>query len=343
MNTPLHVKDSPIGPNAMHELQDPREIHRLLRHYGSHSLAYATLQPGMRYWGHGEWGFAAFRKYLGQHIFLGDPVCAGDTLDAMLDGLTQTFPRALYMQINRPAAEYLESRGYYITPVGVENDIDTAAFSLDGKRKADLRHYRNRARAGNVRVDEVPDTRAVRAALQPVSDAWLPLKSWLAHELEFLARPFQTTPEPGTRIFTGSIGNRVVAFVILDPIYHQGTVEGYTVSILRHIPGTPEGTVDAIVLAVIETCACEGIGRVSLGVSPFHRLKELGRAEGRGALPVYGLYRALTRWGNPIYHFRGLSFHKSRYRARETPVYTAVAGPIGLFSLFASARACRML
>ena len=326
----------------MRDSLEPDRIRALLGRYGTHSLGYATLQPGMHYW-HGENSFAAYRRPLGQPVFLGDPVCAPDKLARTLDGITRAFPGALFMQVHRETARYLEASGYRITPVGVENEIDTAAFSLAGKPMADLRHYRNRARRGEVAVAEVRDTPEERALLRPVSDAWLPKKSWLRRELEFLARPFTGDPEPDVRIFTGCIGGRAVAFVILDPMYAAGRIMGYTVTILRHEPDAPEGTVDFIVLKVIETLASEGIPLLSLGVSPFHRIDELARTFGRGSLPAYLLYRALWRWGNPIYHFRGLSFHKSRYRAREIPVFTAVPGPIGLWPLFAAARACRML
>jgi len=327
----------------MDTLSNPKQLEGLLRAYGSHSLAYATLQPRMRYWGDPNVGFVAFRSTLGQTTFLGDPVCPAEEREDFLQQVCSTFPKGLFMQIHRPTADCLKRLGHYITPVGVENDIDTIPFNLAGKKKADLRHYRNKARSGGVVVQEEPDTESVRRALLPVCAAWLPLKSWIAHELEFLARPFQMVPEPGTRLFTGRIDGRIVSFVVLDPIYACNDVIGYTVSILRHLPDAPEGAVDAIVLHAINQFASEGIERLSLGVSPFHHIEALAHEDGRGALPVYWLYRALRRWGDPIYHFRGLSFHKSRYRATESPVYTAAPGPISLWPLYASARACRML
>lgn len=296
----------------------------------------------MSYWDNGA-GYAGYRTTLGQPSFLGDPVCAPGDRAALLDRLVHDFPSALFMQIHGETAAHLRKRGFYITPVGVENEIDTANFSLRGRPMGDLRHYRNKALAGGVVVDEAADTPALRARLHPISAAWLPRKSWFQRELEFLARPFVEAPEPGVRIFTGSVAGRLAAFVILDPMYDRGAVKGYTVTILRHYPDVPEGTVDFIVLHVIAALAREGVPLLSLGVSPFHRLEALARTHGRGSLPVYLLYLALRKWGNPIYHFRGLSFHKSRYRARETPVFTAVPGPIGLWPVYASARACRML
>lgn len=322
---------------------EPLAVLDLVRRFGDHSLAYSILQPGMRYWGTGRRGVAAYRKFFGQHTFLGDPLCPPESRQAFLADLIAEFPNALFMQIHRRTADCLRRLGHRITPVGVENDIDTATYSLQGKAMADLRHYRNKARAGEVVISEVRDSTTTRARLRPVSDAWLPRKSWMGRELEFLARPFTPRPEPDVRLFTASIMDRVVAFVLLDPIYRDPRITGYTVTILRHYPDIPEGTVDYIVLHAIGTLAGEGVPRLSLGVSPFYRLEELARDHGVGSPAIYTLYRALYRWGNPIYHFRGLSFHKSRYRARETPVFTASPPPFGLLPLYASARACRML
>ena len=323
--------------------QDPDVLLERVRQHGSHSLAYSILQPGMRYWGSPERGVAAYRKTFGQHTFLGDPLCPPEQLDGFLGDIVAAFPNALFMQIHEVTAASLRRLGWRITPVGVENEIDTETFTLRGKRMADLRHYRNKARKGGVVVHEVPDSTGLRAMLHPVSEGWLPQKSWVGRELEFLARPFVAGPEPDVRIFTGTREGRIVAFVVLDPSYSAGRVTGYTVTILRHYRAVPEGAVDYIVIGAIAALAAEGIPLLGLGVSPFQGLEALAKAHGVGSPAIYMLYRALYRWGNPVYHFRGLSFHKSRYRAREIPVFTASPGPLGLWPLYASARACRML
>jgi lysylphosphatidylglycerol synthetase-like protein (DUF2156 family) len=297
----------------------------------------------MRYFGDQSDGFIAYRRVLGQTIVLADPVAAPASRERLVDAFLDVHPRALFMQVQTGTSDILKRRGYRMTPVGVENEIDLEEFSLKGKRKADLRHYRNKAVKGEVVVGEEQDTPDLRRELRPVSDAWLPLKSWWGHELEFLARPYQEDPEPDVRIFSGRIDGKPVGFVVLDPFYDAGVPAGYTVTILRHYPDTPEGTVDYINICAFQQLREEGVKKVSLGVSPFHHIADLAREEGHGAWPVYWTFRMLDRFGSPIYHFRGLSFHKSRYRARELPVFTGVRGPIGLLPLFASSRACRML
>src|SRR5438552_349996 len=118
------------------------------------------------------------------------------------------------MQIRRETADLLARGNYRIVPVGVENEIDIADYSLMGKCKRDLRHYRNRAIAGGCSVSEEADTPELRNELKSVSDDWLPMKSWFGKELAFLARPYLLEPEPDVRIFVARIEGRAVAFTI---------------------------------------------------------------------------------------------------------------------------------
>jgi phosphatidylglycerol lysyltransferase len=126
-------------------------------------------------------------------------------------------------------------------------------------------------------------------------------------------------------------------------MFENGSIVGYCVTILRHLPDSPEGSVDYINLRAIATLREEGVGVLSLGVSPFYDLPRLASVEGRGNLAAYLAFHMLYRWGNPMYHFRGLSFHKSRYRARTEPVFAVTRGPVPLLGLCACARATRMV
>ncbi len=319
------------------------EARALVLMHGGHSLAFSLLQPGMQYFGSASLGCIAFRRCLGQCTVLGDPVGPKSEREALLGAFLGVYPNALFMQVQRPVVEMLRGYGYRATPVGMENEIDIATYSLRGRSKGDVRHYRNRAVAGGVEVREEVDSVALRSMLKPVSDEWLPLKSWWGHELEFLARPFVLDVEPGVRIFTGRIAGTVVGFVIMDPMMAAGQCVGYGVTVLRHRHVVPEGTVDYIILQAMAQFRAEGMERLSLGVSPFYKIASQAALDGMGSWPVYQLFRLLNRWGNPIYHFSGLSFHKSRYRGKEVPVYCAVRGRFGLLALYGSARACRML
>ncbi len=321
----------------------PAVLLEIVRAWGTHSLAYAALQPGMHYFGDPARGYVAYRPCLGHAVVLGDPLCPPEGRADLLHSFVKAMPRPVFMQVMTETAALLRDLDLLVTPVGVESEIDVADFCLRGKRKADLRHYRNKARQGGVRIYEAPDTQTSRTALDTISREWLRNKSFFSRELSFLARPYIARPEAETRLFVAEVGIRPVAFVVLDPMFAACACRGYTVTILRHRNGVPEGTVDAINLRIIEQLRAEEVPVLSLGVSPFRGIGELARTDGPGARAAYALFLALRRWGSPVYHFKGLVFHKSRYRAREVPVYVASRGPLGLLPLYAAARACRML
>lgn len=321
----------------------PPYLPALLRAHGAHSLAYALCQPRLAYFGDDHRGVLAFRRSLGQCVVLGDPLAPEEGRAALLDAFLRRAPRAVFMQIGAPVAALLRDRGHSVSPVGVENVVDLATFTLSGSRKADLRHYRNRAREGGVEVEEAQDCAELRTELSEVSRAWLAAKRWSKREREFLVRPFVPSPEEDVRLFVGRQSGRAVGFVILDPLQRAAGTFGYTLSILRHLPSAPEGTVDLINLHAIEMLRREGQQCFDLGISPFRRIEELAAEHGRGARAAYWHFLALRKWANPVYHFQGICFHKSRYRAREVPVFVALRGMRGLFALYAAAHACRMM
>src|SRR5690606_11182091 len=88
----------------MDSLDDLEVMFDLVRQHGRHSLAYSTLQAGMRYYGHHSTGFGAYRRRVGRYVFLGDPVCAPERLGAFLKDATTNLPDALYMQIHQATA-----------------------------------------------------------------------------------------------------------------------------------------------------------------------------------------------------------------------------------------------
>ena len=314
----------------------------MLRNYGSHSLAYSCLQPRLDYFQNGGPGLIAYRRSLGVSVALGDPLCTPEEIGELADAFLKERRGAAFAQISSRTAETLRKMGMYVTPMGVECEIDVQSFDIRGRKKQDLRHYRNKAIEGGVVVREEPDTSAIRESLSPISDAWRKTKTVKAREIEFLARPFSLTPEPDVRLFLGYVDEKPSAFVLFDPIYNQGECEGYSAAILRSHPTAPEGALDYIVMQAIEQFRQEGIGRLSLGLSPCYLVNDLARTYGSGARPLLWAFSTLYSRGRVIYNCKSLSFHKKRYRPKEIPVYAASRGPVGLWAMLATLRACRV-
>lgn len=321
----------------------PAGLDALVRRYGSHSLAYSLFQPGLEFFGSAKLGYIAFRKRIGIAVTLGDPLCAPEHVPELVRAFLAEHGRAFFAQVTHKTAIIFRHLDLRLTPLGVDTELSVQHFGLQGKPRQDLRHYLNRARAADVRVREVADSPTFRTKARAISKAWMKTKTVRTRELEFLVRPLSHSPEPGVRIFTAAIDGRMIAYVIFDPMYREGTVEGYVASILRCYPDVPEGTLDTIVLEALAAFRREGIARLSLGVSPLSRLSDIAQVEGRGARPLFWACRALyrQRW-QPILNVRALSFHKSRYRGQEWPVFGASQSPIALWDMVALLRACKI-
>jgi lysylphosphatidylglycerol synthetase-like protein (DUF2156 family) len=319
-----------------------RHLFEMLRHHGSHSLAYSCLQPRLDYFQNGGPGVIAYRQSLGVSVALGDPLCAPDEIGELADAFLRERRGAAFAQISPRTAETLRDMGMYVTPMGVECEVDVQTFHTRGRKKQDLRHYRNKAVQGGLVVREEPDTPAIRESLVPISDAWRLTKTVKTREIEFLARPLSLTPEPDVRLFVGYVEEQPSAFVLFDPIYKDGMCEGYSAVILRSNSTAPEGALDYIIMQAIEQFREEGMARLSLGLSPCYMVKDLAKAQEKTARPLLWAFSTLYSRGRVIYNCKSLSFHKSRYRPRQVPMYAACRGPVGLWAMLATLRACRV-
>ena len=323
---------------------DADRLYNLLSTYGSQSLSYSATQPNLRYFGDPETGIIPFTKRWGVTLSLGNPLCSPEYTETLCRHFLQEHPNALFAQVEGHTAHTLKALGLYVTPAGMDCHIDLSSFNLQGKTKRDLRHYRNRASAGSVVVEEAIDTSALRESLVGISSAWIARKRVHRRELAFLVRPFHTYPERDTRLFVARIGSATAGFVIFDPMYDHGIVTGCTAVIARVLPDAPEGTLDTIVMEAATQFRAEGKSSLSLGVAPLYRMKEAAALMGKGALPLYHACRILYRMSwQPILNVRGLSFHKSRYRPQERPVYLATTSPLGIPQMIALLRTCRIL
>lgn len=317
---------------------------RAVRAYGSHSLAYSALQRSVRFFELPNSGGIAYRKYLGHHMVLGDPLCSESSANDLIDAFIESHERPVFAQIGRETADILAARGFQVTPLGCDTEVDVQDFSLTGHSKRDLRRARNRAERSGLSVTEARDCEALRFELKQLSNRWISTRSVKRRELSFLVRPLAFEPESGVRIFIANQGARLHGFVIFDPRYRVGCNVGYTASILRTEPDAPAGTVDFILLSAIEQLRREGVQSLSLGVMPFHNLDEAVITKDVTARPLFKLLRIIARRDcAPFLNISGLNFHKSRYCPRTEPVYLAAKSSSGLLPMTLLTRACGLL
>ena len=77
-------------------------------------------------------------------------------------------------------------------------------------------------------------------------------------------------------------------------------------------------------MEAVEKFKAEGKEVLNLLLAPFVKL-DLGKFNDDFSTSLF--FKLSARFGNNIYNFKGLSFHKSKYRGIEKPLYYASNSP----------------
>lgn len=305
-------------------------VHATLRH----PEAYLGLEPGLH---HTRWqGFVLGWEHRGRTAFgVGGLNAPGDATTGLLGAFVRdTSDRGIVRQLAFPVRDVergaVAAAGFTSVQVGVEAWLDLPGLTWRGRRFAHVRQMRNRARRKGVTVGEVaPGT--CREALASVHAAWLAAKrpSWRMKLL--VGSPALDWPLR-RRYFVARSAGRVEAFVTVLP----GAAGTWGLDVLARMPDALPGTMEHLLVHVVDTLRDEGAQHLSLGACPM------------AGVPVSREHPILTRTfrflydtalGNSLFGFRSLWTFKQKFRPRWEPVYFAARPRLGVLALY---RGCRM-
>lgn len=295
---------------------------KLVQTYGSHSLAYSTLQAGMEYFDTAQ-GYIAYCKHtscLGKTVaVLGDPIASSDHFAQIIYLFAKQFPQAIFWQLGRQAASVLSELGFYVNDAGLDSVVDLQAFCGSWRTHSSLRRAANKATRHSVVVREQVLREVPKSELERVSESWLAVRK--NRNQRFLTRPLVLAPEPDVRHFFAFQGSRLVGYRVFDPLYSYGEVIGYYADAVRVRPDAPPGTTCKIMLEAIHTFKAEGKQTLTLGYSPF---AEMRLSSGFNSSPLTYWFCSFTYHNlEKIYRQKGLSSHKRRFHGVEQKVYLA--------------------
>lgn len=313
-----------LGRQAKWELLSP-----FLKQHGWQALAYATLQEGMEYF-IDEAGFIAYTTV--QHpvlarrpkrIVLSDPVCAQEDLPKIIRNFLAADRRAVFGVISEQCAEVLRPMGFKVNCLGYEPVIPVQTYNTQGNwKELDLiKRARNEARREGITIREEESAALKKEDLAAISAKWISGKKINDREIWIYARRPVFDHEEDVRKFVAyDKEGRVAGFVFYDPMYRDGKVFGYSANIVRCDEQRFGRLATAVHMAAVEKFKAEGKEVLNLLMAPFVKL-DLGKYN--DDLFTKWFLQLSARFGSEIYNFRGLSFHKSKYRGVETPVYYA--------------------
>ncbi|MGQ9651165.1 MAG: phosphatidylglycerol lysyltransferase domain-containing protein [Phycisphaerae bacterium] len=288
-----------------------------LRQFGTHCMAYSTLQPGMRYHDIPGVGYMAYRQYCGTRFVLGDPICAFADIPRIVGEALREHRQTCFVQIREHTAMMLRDEfGLRPLLMGVETLLPLAHWNLTGKRKQVVRTARNQAVERGITVEE--DGSSPREELERISEEWLGTRRVKSRQMSFLVRPFDMQLNGDTRMFVARRDGRLTGFAVFDPIYSQGRVIGYTPDITRSSQDFRQGVYYCLITTAAERFKDEGAEILNLGLSPLAVNNGTPRSE--SWLVTLGLDLLFER-GNRFYNFKGVCFTKSRFCGSEIPVF----------------------
>lgn len=285
-------------------------------------MAYSTLQPDMRYFDHAALGYLAYMTHGGTRFVLGDPVCSYDNAEGIIRAALAEHPRTVFVQASQRVAQVLQNAfAFFVNGLGIENVIEHAQFTISWKERRDLKRWLSAL--AKTRLDVIsPQRPQDTEGVQSLSLKWIEQQK-TKRELAFLARPLSSVSESECRRFLTYHDGALVAVCSFDPCYCGGQVQCYALNHLRALSSAPDGTIDFTIVHAIRTFAVEGLPLTNLGLSPLHCRSNAGF---RASPVTDAIVRLLYRFASPIYNFRGVGFHKDRYKAHLTP-QTYLASP----------------
>jgi lysylphosphatidylglycerol synthetase-like protein (DUF2156 family) len=319
-----------------------------LKQHGREGIAYATLQEGMEYF-IGEAGYIAYtrarhpllaRRH--KRIVFSDPVCAPEDLPVLIRSFLALDRRAAFCVISEQCATVLRPMGFKVNCIGCEPLIPIQTYNTRGNwKELDLiKRARNESRREGITIQE-EDAAGLslrRAELKALSAKWIASKKINDREIWLYARRPIFDREEGVRKFVAyDREGRAAGFAFYDPMYRDGKVFGYSANIVRCDEQRFGRLATAMHIAAVETFKAEGTETLNLLLAPFANLDGGTFNDDWGAKVFFKLS---ARFGNGIYNFNGLSFHKSKYRGLERPLYFASNGFLpssDIYLAFASA------
>jgi pimeloyl-ACP methyl ester carboxylesterase len=313
-----------LGRDQKWELLSP-----FLRQHGGQALSYATLQAGMEYFVT-DYGFIAYNTVRHpvfsprpKRIAFADPVCAAADYPRMIADFLKLDSRAVFGCISEEFAAALRDARFKVNCIGYEVELPVQTYNTKGNWKdLDLiKRARNEAKREGIVIREERIEDVDRDQLAAISTRWIGRKKVSDREIWIYARRPVFEREEDVRKFVAyDAGGRVAGFVFYDPIYRDGRVIGYSANISRCDETRFGRLATAVHMEAIEKFKLEGREVLNLNLAPFVKIESGKFNDDWGAKLFFGLS---ARYGNDIYNFRGLAFHKSKYRGREKYLYFA--------------------
>lgn len=235
--------------------------------------------------------------------------------------------RACFYQVRPQSLSMYLDAGLRLFKLGEYAYVPLPGFSLEGKRRSNLRHSVKRAAREGAVFEMVPveGVPAIVEDLRGISDAWL--AEHRAAEKRFSVGAFIDDYILRQPVALVRAEGRIVAFAT---VLTTDTKAEASVDLMRHLPAMPYGTMDFLFAELMLRYRDLGFQRFGLGMAPLSGMARHAMAPfwHRGG-------RLLFAHGENFYNFRGLRAFKEKFDPQWEARYLASPGGIAPLLLLA--------
>ncbi|MBX7159469.1 MAG: phosphatidylglycerol lysyltransferase domain-containing protein [Acidimicrobiia bacterium] len=267
----------PLIARPTHSAADWEHARRLVREYGTDTLSYFALRPdkSLFFASDGE-AMIAYAYMGGYGLVSGDPIGRPGSVELVLDEFAAFCEeRAWGMAVlaGREANEAMyAARGLSPYYLGDEAVVDVAGFTLEGRAIRKTRQSVNRMEKRGYSFELIADSdvsETLRGHLESLSAA----DRGKEPERGFTMALGEdvTTGDPACLVALARDSEHVPAgFLHLVPVH--GDEPGYSLNLMRHAPGSPNGLTEYLVCMTLIGLKERGAHRLSLNFAMWSRL-----------------------------------------------------------------------
>ncbi len=212
--------------------------------------------------------------------------------------------------------------GLTLLKLGEEARVPLDQFSLEGKKRSDLRYIHRRLEREGCRFEIVPASKLPRLLpeLRRVSETWLREKN--TREKGFSLGGFE---EKYLLNFPVAVVKRDDAVIAFTNIWTGAEKEELSLDLMRFVPEAPGGVMDYLFINLMLWGKEQGYRSFNLGMAPLAGL------ENRPLAPLWHRIGSVVfRHGEHFYNFEGLRAYKQKFHPEWEPRYLACPGGLSL-------------
>ncbi|HKI75287.1 MAG TPA: bifunctional lysylphosphatidylglycerol flippase/synthetase MprF, partial [Pseudomonadales bacterium] len=255
-------------------------------------------------------------------IALGDPIGNPEhyeTLAWQFRELADRYAdRCAFYQVTEENLPLYVDMGFSLSKLGEEARVPLEDFSLEGSKRADLRHAHSRALRDGVSFEIIPSTQVASylPELAGISAAWLTEKR--SSEKGFSLGAFS----PSYLVnFDCAIVRKDGVIVAFANLWQSAFRHEVSIDLMRYNAEAPPGTMDYLFSELMIWARAEGFKWFILGMAPLSGLE---------MRPLSSLWHkignSIFRFGENFYNFEGLRRYKQKFNPQWQSVYLAAPG-----------------